>query len=120
MKSDATDVDGYLDGVDVRWRGTLERLRAECLDRLVGYDEVIAYGMPAYARDGAVEIGFARQARYLSLYVLKQGVLDAHRGELSSFSLGKGCVRFTRPDSIDWPVVRALLDDTARSDEAPC
>ena len=120
MKPEASSVASYLDAVAAQWRPALDRLRAECLTRLAGYDERIAYGMPAYARDGTVEIAFAKQARYLSLYVAKTGVLDAHRSELGGLSLGRGCVRYARPGQIDWAVVGALLDATVRSDEPPC
>jgi hypothetical protein len=67
-----------------------------------------------------VEVSFARQARYLSLYILKQPVLDAHRAELHGLSVGKGCVRFRRPDDVDWEVVSALLAETCTSRSGIC
>jgi hypothetical protein len=80
----------------------------------------MAYGMPSYERGGQVEVGFAKQASYLSLYVLKQSVLDAHRAECSGLSLGKGCIRYRRPDQIDWSVVSSLLADTRATTDAIC
>jgi uncharacterized protein YdhG (YjbR/CyaY superfamily) len=113
-------VDAYLAHQDERWRAVMERLRSHCLALLSEHDEAIVYRMPSYLRDGRVEIAFAKQARYLSLYVAKRGVLDAHRAKLADRSLGKGCVRYTRPEQLDFELIDALLRETAASDEEPC
>ena len=120
MKSDAETVDDYVARVDEQWRPVVERLRSTCLAHLDGYQEVMAYGMPAYVVDGDVEVGFARQVRYLSFYIAKKGVLDARRGEFHDLSLGKGCIRFTRPEQVDWSLIEVLLRDTVTSVERPC
>jgi hypothetical protein len=39
--------------------------------------------MPGYARDSVLEVSFASHKQYISLYVLKQDVLDRHRSELA-------------------------------------
>ena len=69
-----------------------------------GYTESMVYGMPSYERRGQVQVGFGKQARYLSLYILKQPVFEAHRAELGGLGLGKGCIRYRQPDQIDWAV----------------
>ena len=120
VQSDAGSVERYLEELDEIWRPTAERLRAACLEGLVGYEEQMAYGMPAYSRDGQMEIAFAKQLRYLSFYVTKRGVLDAHREALTGLKLGKGCIRYTSPSKIDWQVVDQLLADTTLSSEQPC
>jgi hypothetical protein len=58
--------------------------------------------------------------QYLSLYILQQSVLDAHRNELAGLSVGKGCVRFRRTDQVDWAVVTSLLSATRASDGEIC
>ena len=83
MNSNA-DVKRYIDGQPDEWRPALKRLRTACRKQLLGYTEVFEYGMPGYQRGGTAEIGFAKQARYLSFYVLKKPVLDANRGRLIS------------------------------------
>jgi hypothetical protein len=80
----------------------------------------MAYGMPSYGRNGRVAVSFAKQARYLSVYVLNQNVFEAHRGALAGLSLGKGCIRYRRPDQIDWDVVSSLLVATRNSADAVC
>ena len=62
VQSAAATVDEYVAGVDGPWLPVVERLRDLCRERLPGYDEVIAYGMPTYQLDGRTEVGFARQA----------------------------------------------------------
>jgi uncharacterized protein YdhG (YjbR/CyaY superfamily) len=120
MRSTASDVSTYIEEQPEDWRPALNKLRALCRRELKGYTEGMAYGMPSYSRDGTAEIGFASQARYLSLYVLKQPVLDAHRAELAGLSVGKGCIRYRTPDRIAWNVVTRLLRETAASGSQVC
>jgi uncharacterized protein YdhG (YjbR/CyaY superfamily) len=120
MKSTAASVVAYIEEQPPEWQPTLRKLRAACRRQLRGYAERMVYGMPAYERQGQVEVSFGKQARYLSLYILKQPVFDAHIGELSGLSLGKGCVRYQRPQQVDWDVVSALLADTSTSSATIC
>ena len=120
MKSKATTVVAYIEEQPPQWQPTLRKLRAACRKQLRGYTERMAYGMPSYEYQGQVEVGFGKQAHYLSLYILKQPVFDAHIAELAGLSLGKGCIRYRRPEQIDWDVVSALLADTSRSTATIC
>jgi len=95
-------------------RAALEALRALCRACLDGFVEDSRYGMPCCVRGGAAEVAFASQQRYLSLYVMRTAVLDAHRERLAGFSPGNGCVRYRRPDRIDMEPVRSMLAMTAR------
>ncbi len=120
MRSEATDVADYVSHLDEIWRPTVERLRVSCLEHLLGSCELMAYGMPTYEIEGRPLIAFARQVRFLSLYVMKKGVLDAYRSELADLSVGKGCIRFQRPEQINWTLVESLLRESADSRELPC
>jgi uncharacterized protein YdhG (YjbR/CyaY superfamily) len=120
MRSTAADVVRYIGDQPKEWQPALAKLRNTCRKQLRGYTESMAYGMPSYDRNGQVEVGFAKQARYLSLYILKQPVFEAHRGALNGLSLGKGCIRYRRPDQIDWAVVSSLLADTRASADDSC
>jgi uncharacterized protein YdhG (YjbR/CyaY superfamily) len=93
-------------------RGVLELLRRLCREELRGFDETMRYGMPGYERAGAVEIGFARQRRNVSFYVLRTAALQANLDRLAGLSVGKGCIRFRRADDVDEETVRALLAAT--------
>jgi uncharacterized protein YdhG (YjbR/CyaY superfamily) len=120
VKSAAASVRSYIDEQPQEWQPTLKQLRALCPRELRGFSEDMAYRMPSYSRAGQVEVGFGKQARYLSLYILKQPVLDAHRKQLAGISTGKGCIRYRRPDQIDWAVVTSLLSDTDASEAEIC
>lgn len=120
MQSKALDVRSYLEQLPAERRIALEKLRQFCRRFLRGYEEGMDYGMPVYKRDGVVEVAFASQKQYISLYVLKHDVLDRHRKALEGCRIGKGCVRFSKADRIDFDAVSALLRDTAKSKSAPC
>jgi uncharacterized protein YdhG (YjbR/CyaY superfamily) len=59
------------------------------------------YGMPSYSRAGEVEVAFASQKQYISLYMLRTDVMAAHRAQLDHLSVGKGAIRFRKPEDID-------------------
>jgi uncharacterized protein YdhG (YjbR/CyaY superfamily) len=115
MQSTATDVDTYLDEVPVERRAVLAAIRQLCLDLLPGYEEGMSYGMPSYTKDGVVEFGFASQKNYISIYGVKSDALEAHRAELVGASVGKGCIRYTKPEKVDLEAVGRLLKATAAS-----
>lgn len=114
MQSTATTVDEYLETVPPERLDALSKLRQLCLQTLTGYRESMAYGMPSYSKDGTVEIAFNSQKNYISFYVLKKEVVDKYRDMLKD--AGKGCIRYRRPEQIDFEVVEKLLEGTADSD----
>jgi uncharacterized protein YdhG (YjbR/CyaY superfamily) len=113
MQSSAATVEEYIAEAPPERKAALELLRKLCREELAGFDEAMRHGMPAYLRDDVVELAFASQKRYISLYVLRQTVLDAAAEQLAGLSVGKGCIRYRRPDQIDPTTVRALLTATA-------
>ncbi len=120
MQSQAEDVTTYLIEVPPTRLEALQKLRELCLKTLDGYTESMAYGMPSYSKNGTVEVAFASQKSYISLYILKQEVMDHHRPALAGLNLGKGCIRYSSPQKIDFAVVTQLLADTMASDAEIC
>jgi uncharacterized protein YdhG (YjbR/CyaY superfamily) len=120
MKSSAPTVASYIEAQPLEWQPTLNKLRAACVRQLPGYEETIAYGMPSYSHEGKSEVAYAKQAHYLSFYILNKSVLDAHRAELAGLSVGKGCIRYRQPGAIDWEVVAGLLADVFASQDPIC
>ncbi|MFD3546712.1 iron chaperone [Streptomyces sp. NPDC058655] len=113
VQSQAEDVDGYLAGVPEARKAALIRLRELCRTELQGFTEVMAYGMPAYERDGTSEVAFASQKQYISVYLLRSDVREAFAERLAGHDMGKGCLRFRRPENIDFALLRDLLAATA-------
>ncbi|MER8046762.1 DUF1801 domain-containing protein [Streptomyces sp. NPDC094032] len=122
-KSSASDVDGYLaelSGVSDDRLSALIRLRELCRAELTGFGETIAYGMPAYIRGGTAEVAFANQKQYVSLYLMRPDVVEAFADRLVGQDMGKGCIRFRRPATIDYDLVRELLAAVARAPGPVC
>jgi uncharacterized protein YdhG (YjbR/CyaY superfamily) len=119
MTQPSSEVRDYIEGQPDDWQPTLRKLRASCRKHLSGYTEVFTYGMPGYQRT-EVEVSFAQQAHYLSLYILNKTVMDSHRPQLAGLNLGKGCIRYRSPEQIDWEVVASLLESSAAGDADMC
>jgi len=121
MQSKAKDVDTYIDEVPEERREAISKLRMLCNEILDGYEESMEYGMPSYKLSGGeVEIAFASQKNYISLYILKEPVMDANRHLLEGLNLGKGCIRYTKPDKINFEIVRKMLTESRQSDSQIC
>lgn len=120
MQSKAKNVDAYMEEVPAERCEALEKLRALCLETLTGYEEGMDYGGPGYKKNGVVEVGFMSQKNYIALYVLKQDALNTHRDLLKGISVGKGCIRYTKPSKIDFDVVKKLLIATRELDSPIC
>lgn len=115
-------VDAYVEQVDEGRRDAVRLLLDLCREHLVGFEEVVEYGMPGYRRPGSDEgeIGVAAQKQYLSFYVTRTDVMAAHRDRLAGLSVGKGCIRYRRPHQIDVDVVRSILRMTADTTGPVC
>jgi len=119
MQSQAPDVSSYLEEIPEERRPALARLRELCRKCLVGYEEGIAYGMPSYSKSGMPAVSFASQKNYISLYV-NPAIVQAHRAELAVASIGKSCIRFSKPEQIDFAVIEKLLVATRESGTTAC
>lgn len=121
MQSKATTVDAYLLEVPEARKEALRQLRKLCQENLVDYDESMEYGMPSYKKKGGeIEVAFASQKNYISFYILKEAVLNKYREELSHLNLGKGCIRYKKPEQIDFEMVEKLLAESFQSDSEIC
>ena len=122
MQSKASDVDTYLKEVPDDRRPVLKKIRDLCLKELKGYDESMKYGGPCYEKNNIPEAGFASQKHFIGLYILKQDVMEKYKPLLKGkgISIGKGCIRFSKPDKIDLEVVRKMLKGTFISKNTIC
>jgi uncharacterized protein YdhG (YjbR/CyaY superfamily) len=120
VRTGAATVEEYLDEAPEDRRPTLTLLRDLARRNLAGFDESMVHGMPAYSRDGVAEVAWANQRRYVSLYVLRTDVLDAHRDRLAGLDVGKGCIRYRRLEQVDHAVVTSMMVATAASRGPVC
>ena len=122
MQSTARDVIAYLEEVPADRKPALAKLRDLCRATLTDFRESMTYGMPSYSRHGQVEIAFASQKNYIALYILKNDVMDSHRDLLQGkgVRLSKGCIRYSRPERIDFQVVERILKAARESTGIIC
>jgi uncharacterized protein YdhG (YjbR/CyaY superfamily) len=119
MTSKATDVVGYIQELPADRRAAIEKIRNLCRQNLKGYEECMEFGMPGYKRNGSVELSFASQKQYIALYV-KPTVVNEFRGVLGAASIGKSCIRFKKPEEIDFAVIAKLLCRTEATPACSC
>jgi len=122
MQSTAKDVTAYLEEVPDDRKAALKELRRLCLAALKGFEESMMYGGPVYSRNGVAEVGFASQKHFIGLYILRTDVMNVHRDMLNikGVSLGKGCIRYSKPEKIDFKIVKSMLKATVRSTGEVC
>ncbi len=120
MTSDAKNVTDYLKDVPEKRKEALTKLRQLCREVLKGYEEGMAYGGPTYMKDKGIEIGFASQKNHICFYCLIHQVMLDNKELLKGLNHGKGCIRYSNPDKIDFELIRKLLTDTVNSGKKPC
>jgi uncharacterized protein YdhG (YjbR/CyaY superfamily) len=118
MQSSAKTVPAYLKEVPEERKAALKQLRDLCRLTLIGFKETMSYGMPGYSRNGVMEVAFASQRNFIALYILRMDVMNAHRYLLNipGVTFGKGCIRYSKPEKIDFNVVERLLKATLASE----
>lgn len=120
MISDAKTVDEYMQQVPEKRIPALKKLRQLCLTSLPDHDESMAYKMPSYKKNNQVEVAFASQKQHICVYFLIHSVMQENQNRLKGINHGKGCLRFSNPNKIDYDLITILLKQTAKSDEAIC
>lgn len=122
MQSSARTVPAYIKQAPAGRQAALKQLRELCQEILVGFKESMDYGGPCYSRNGVVEIGFASQKNFIAVYILRTDVMLSHRYLLNvpGISFGKGAIRYSKPDKIDFDVVARMLRATVESKGEVC
>ena len=122
MQSNAKDVTTYLEEVPVERKAALGKLRELCLKHLPGFEESMVYGGPCYSCNEVVEVGFASQKHFIGLYILRTDVMKSHLKllKIKGVSTGKGCIRYPKPEKIDFEVVEKMLKATVESTGEVC
>ena len=119
MPSKAADVHAYIAEAPPERAEALNRLRDLARRVLTGYAEGMTYGMPTYARGGQAEFAFANQKSYLALYVMNQDAVAACAEGLAGHDMGKSCLRFRKPEAVDYALVERLLVATRDAPQPP-
>ena len=122
MQSQAKTVTAYLKEVPAERKAALKKIRELCRVHLKGFKETMEYGGPCYSRNGEVEVGFVSQKHFIGLYILRTDVMKTHKDLLkgTGVSHGKGCIRYSKPERIDFNVVASMLRATQESEGVVC
>lgn len=122
MQSSAKTVSAYLKEVPAERQEALLKLRRLCRATLTGFKESMQYGGPTYLRNGVAEVGFASQKNFIGLYILRTDVMRSHRYLLNrpGITFGKGAIRYSKPEHIDFNVVERMLRATVESTGEVC
>jgi uncharacterized protein YdhG (YjbR/CyaY superfamily) len=110
VQSKAASVDDYMSEVSPDRRPALDRLRALCLKTFGADSELMAYGMPAYGDPERPRAAFNSQKQYISFYPGMEAV-EAFAERLAGVDHGKSCVRWRRPDKMDFDLIADILED---------
>ena len=122
MQSNAKDVTTFIEEAPAERQDALRNLRDLCQKYLTDFNENMEYGGPCYSRNGEVEVGFASQKHFIGLYILRTDVMNAHKDQLmgKGVSIGKGAIRYSKPERIDFYVVESMLRATVKSTGPVC
>ena len=119
VQSRAATVDDYITEAPPERRAALERIRDLARRTLTGFDEKMAYGMPAYYGPGQNGFAFASQKQYVALYITNQAVVAKNAEALKGLDMGKSCLRYRSPEQIDFALLEQLLNDTRDNPQGP-
>jgi len=123
-QSQAKTVTAYLKEVPAERTAALKKLRDLCRKHLTGFEKGITYGRPTYSCNGEAEVGFASQKHFIGLYTrrVRTDGMRAHRELLNvkGVSMGKGALRYSKPEHIDFNVVESMLCATQESEGQVC
>jgi uncharacterized protein YdhG (YjbR/CyaY superfamily) len=87
-------VDEYIASQPKVVQGILGRVRSTIRKAVPEAREVISYKMPTYTLDGAGVLYFAVWKRHYSIYAATEQVVAMFKGELASYEVDKGTIRF--------------------------
>ena len=105
----AAEVDAYLAGVPEPQRSTLEVMRARLQAALPEAEEVISYGVPAFAVDGRAVAGYSAAKKHCSYLPMSGSVLSGMADALGGYEWSKGALRFPVDEPLPSELIAALV-----------
>jgi uncharacterized protein YdhG (YjbR/CyaY superfamily) len=87
-------VDEYIASQPEAVQGVLGRVRSTIRKAVPEAQEIISYKMPTYTLHGGRLLYFAVWKQHYSIYAATEPVVAAFRGELASYRVDKGTIRF--------------------------
>ena len=120
MTSNANTVKEYIIEAPSIRQNALVRIKELCIKYLPNHKEGMEYKMPSYKREDQVQVAFASQKQHICVYFLIHSVMLNKPERLSGINHGKGCLRFSNPNKINYELLTELLKETALSKDQIC
>lgn len=118
MKTHFTSVDDYIGAQPDHVRGVLNKVRSIIRKALPKAEELISYQMPAYKLQGERVLFFAGWKQHYSLYPAGEGLVAAFKGELASYEIRKGTIRFPLSEPVPVKLIERIAKFRAKETSA--
>jgi uncharacterized protein YdhG (YjbR/CyaY superfamily) len=87
-----------------------QQLRRLCRERLTGWTEGMRWGMPGCPEGADPVVAFNSQKQHIAFYAGPTAVAR-FADRLAGLDCGKGCIRYRRPEQMDFALIGDMLDD---------
>ena len=113
-KTNFKSVDEYIASQPEASQGILARVRNIIREAVPGAEEVISYKIPTYKLHSGPVLYFAGWKRHYSLYPATGRVVAAFKGELASYQVNKGTIRFPLSQPVPVKLIGRIAKFRAR------
>ncbi|HEX3823308.1 MAG TPA: DUF1801 domain-containing protein [Mycobacteriales bacterium] len=104
------DVDGYISGLGLPQRATLQQMRSRILGLVPQAEQVISYQVPGFRIERTMIAGLAAFTRHLSYLPHSGSVLPAMSEQLAGYTYTKSALHFPLDEPLPTPLIRRLLE----------
>ena len=108
MPAKPKTIDEYLAALPDRQRNPLEKLRKTIKATAPTAEESISYGLCAFRQNGML-VGFGATPNHCAFYLMSASTLKPFLGDLKSYDLSKGTIRFQPEKPLPVALVRKLV-----------
>ena len=112
-----TTVDEYLNDVPADKRAALEDIRKTIRSVVPKAEEYISYGMPTFKYHGPL-CSYAAFKDHCSLFPWNSSLIKKFADELNNFKTAKGTIQFTVEKPLPVSLVKKLIKERAKENEA--
>ena len=104
-----SDVDTYLNRLDVPERSELERVRQIVAEHVPAATQGISYAIPGFKYRGKYLMGYAAFRDHLSIFPTAEPI-EVLAPKLSAYKLARGTIQYQLEKPIPAKLIRELLD----------